>query len=466
MGNGMSIIALKSDPNSTRAIKAETVDITQFFGQGNRKLTKRAAYNKQAWLRRCVHFRSSQLANIPWQIRRGESVVWDSAEEQKPDELRTLHDLRRFLYLSEASLALEHKAYMLKLKKLGVFTGLQWWNPLTVTPTYHQGQDRTGIPNVKGMKGFEKNSNNIAKPYKKQDVLHIFAPDPYCEIGPSDASDAESARVHADVLNNAARFADRYLDRGMVRATVVTVPKGTSEREKGRLKTFFTRFFGGAKNAGEFGVFNADAINAQTIGEGLKDLADVHLTEDQAKAISAGMNIPYSLIAPDAANFATKQGDQEDFYYGTVIPQARLIQSAFNTQLFEALGFWFVFQPERLPFFQNKQVDQAKTIILLTGGKPILTQQEGREMIGKTGPLPKELQQAPPPQFEPSEDEEEPLTEEAIQEIKNWKRKATRKGNKPFEAQHIPLKIASTIKLRLDLGEPVDEAFRPPFGSF
>lgn len=431
----------------------ETINLANLLSGNNDKLSVADAYGKQAWIRRCTHVRANALAGVPWQITNGKDVVWDS-EGTEPEGMEALWPLPFMLFMWEAALALEGQAYSLKLRKNGEFTGLQWWSPLSVDVVY----DRQ-----KGVVGFRRGTNYTSeKVYKKEDVLHFFSPDPYKEIGPGGA-DAVAARVHGDVLMSLATFADKYLDRNAIRAGLLMVDPATTKDDAKKVESWYNRFFrGGKKGGGRVKVFRQGKIEKLELGDGLSELADVDLTDDQRKSIAAAFGIPYSIVAPDAANFATKQGDQLDFYDHTAWPSCKRMQYALNLQLFGPMGLRFEFQKERVPHYQRLFLDTAKAYAELVN--TIYTRDEVRQMLG-SDPLGEPAQAAQ--QELPDEDEETDMIGKAIQDVALWRKKVARKGpGVKFESDAIPDDVQRVIRRRLEIGEGVQDAFSPPYDHF
>ena len=429
-----------------------TNDLVRSLSGNNDKLSVEDAYSKQAWIRRCVNYRASAVAGIPWQIFRGEEVIWDS-DGREPEGLEELWSLPFMIFMWEAALVLEGQAYSLKLRKNGQFMGLQWWSPLSVEVVY----DR-----VKGITGFKRGqSYTMQKTYKPEDVLHFFSPDPYKEIGPG-GSDAMAARVHGDVLRSLAVFADKYLDRNAIKAGLLLVDPATTVEEAARVETWYNRFFrGGKKGGGRIKVFRQGKIEKLDLGDGLSELADLDLSDDQRKSIAASMGMDYELIAPGAANYATLQGKQLDFYETTAWPSCKRLQYAMNTQLFASMGMRFEFQKERIPHYQRLFLDTAKAYAELVDR--IYTKDEVRQMLGVE---PIGEQSAPPPQL-PDEDEETEIVGKAVQDVALWRRKVARKGpGVKFESDAIPQDIQRVIRRRLEIGETVQDAFAPPYDHF
>src|SRR5690606_19532651 len=140
---------------------------------------------------------------------------------------------------------------------------LQYWSPKAVRIEYDAagGELGNGLGQIYHQLQVGPNRRQYEIPYAPSEVLHIFQPDPYVESGPG-SSDGQSARTGADVLEGLQTFVDNYLDRGLVKATILSVPANTPPKERTRFEEWWTRFMSGKHNAGQQKVLNADAVTA------------------------------------------------------------------------------------------------------------------------------------------------------------------------------------------------------------
>jgi len=362
-------------------------------GHGDPFTTERA-YAVQGWFRRCVVVIGDTLADVPWAIHPlgaapDADPAWDSESPDVPEALLPFKGLRRFVFKTAALLSIGGIVHALKERERGRFTGLLWWRPGTVEHVY----DGAAGPPYRGIRQFKRTVNGVPVVYAPEDVLMIAMPDPFVEVGvPS--SDGDAARINADVLHSLDTFLDGYLDRGLLRATLLTSEQPLTPEQKSELKRWWDRMFGGKKKAGVTEVMNSKIVPI-TVGEGVKDLGADALTDAQREAVSNALGLPLSVAKGDAANYATASVEERGFYTRTILPRCNVIQDALNDHLFNELGYTFRFLPKKLEVMQVYELEKAAQVSLLVGG-PVLTREEGRELMGRP-PVPLLGEFTPPP---------------------------------------------------------------------
>lgn len=423
-----------------------------FSGKRRPSLTK--LFRVQGYLRRAVTIRANAVSDIPWEIvPRGEEdadPVLTSDMTDVPDELAYLRGFRRVLYEVEASLAVLGCAYRLIEQDQGAITNLKLWPAQQVTPS---------IDRREGVTGYKRVADAFEEEAEAEDVLAIHAPDPFAEVRAP--GDGKAAELDAAVLNSLAIFLDRHLRRGMIKGTLLTVEGGAPKEERKRLESWWKRFFGGADTAGETKVVNA-AVEPKQIGEGVGELGNTELDERAREAVATAMGVPHSKLFSNASNYATAEKDDINFIQDTVLPEARLIRDDVNNQVLHSQELHLRFLPERLEVLQRYELEKAEKVSMLTG-RPILTVDEARDLLGYE---PLEDDEALPEQAPDSAGEVsvEDMSPEAEDELRKWEKKARRHGRQAsFEAHHIPRPVQKTIRTRLNVGEPLETAFEPPW---
>jgi hypothetical protein len=93
------------------------------------------------------------------------------------------------------------------------------------------------------------------------------------------------------------------------------------------------------------------------------------------------LGVPPTVLDSTSANYATASSEMIGFYVNTIFPECAMIEEAANEQFFEPLGLRFVFDVELHEIMQSIQLAQADGVVTLTG-KPVLTVDEGRAMLG------------------------------------------------------------------------------------
>lgn len=406
-------------------------------------------WREQSVFHQCVSLRAGAMQGMPWAVySSGADPIWTSDDGAVPRNLQWASELPRLLYLWEASLCTVGAAYTLIERRRGI-SGLHYFNPTNIEPLADA---------ARGIYAYRRQVQQRQEVIRAEDMLAMFLPDPFREIGPG-ASEGEAAARNARVLRAVEGFLQNHMDTGLIKRTILTVDsEGRPQPEElSKLEMFWNQFLGGWKKSGAKVL--SKNVKPHVIGEGIGDLKTGELSEEQRKGISAGFGIPYSLISSSAANYATKAGDQVDFYAMTMVPRARMIQRELNRQLFSQFGFEFVFEPWKLEVLQRTELEKAQAVSAVVG-KPVLTVNEGRALLGYD-PL-EGMDDAEVVVEQPQDD----VTPEQKAELAAWRRRVARKGAQArFNPERLTPRQASIVRQRLTSGEPVETAFDPPFNS-
>lgn len=323
-----------------------------------------------AWLWRCVDIRANKVAACKFKVMSGTADVYESDQEDPPPpELAWLTRLSLMLAKVEAAACLAGRAYVAKGTGAltGKIKGLAWLKPSTVIPIF---DEETGA-----LLSFERTIPGEATPRELEieDLVYFWPPDWTVETGPAQHTPGVAALKAAGVLANLDKFLEAYFERGAVKVTLLTyeglLRKGAAEE----LKTWWQKVASGVKNAFGAHVVNAGKIVPVVIGEGVKDLENNTLAAEKREDICTAMGVPQSKVTANAANYATKQGDDQSFIADTVIPELRWIQAALNEQLFEPLGLRILFLPEEFPEMQADENERAASFgQYVAAGLPLL----------------------------------------------------------------------------------------------
>ena len=168
----------------------------------------------------------------------------------------------------------------------------------------------------------------------------------------------------AGVLASMEAFMTGYFERGMIKATLLKYTEPMSRDEADRVKEWWRRVVTGIKNAFATEVVRGD-FDTLVIGEGLKDLENTALTAEQREEICTAMGVPQIKVTANAANYATKQGDDLSFIQDTIAPECRWLAAVINKQLLGPMGLRLVFKPEALPMMQEDETQRASSLKML-----------------------------------------------------------------------------------------------------
>ena len=343
----------------------------ELYDGRNRNPSLITLYREQGFLRRCVDVRASALSDIPWNVypEGADEPIW-GPDMETPDNLGPISDLQHVLFEIEASLTLLGRAYRLKEVRQGQEMGLR------ILPAQQMEPDKGRYSS--DVKHYKRTVNGETEKHRPEDVVAVHYPDAFTDRPPT--GPGRSAKNDAEVLHALSRFLDSFLDRGLIKATILTVDGGAPEEERNRLEQWWNRWFSGASSAGQQKVVNA-AVEPKTVGDGLSELEGTEIVQQARQAISTALGVPHSVVMSDAANFATANADRLNFYQQTVIPDSRLIESALNRQYFRERGLRFEFNPSQVEALQAYELEKAEAISKVVG-RPVLTVDEGRELLG------------------------------------------------------------------------------------
>jgi len=308
---------------------------------------------------RCVQLRANTLASLPWVILRGDEEVW-SSEDDVPEEFEHLENLVQLLYLTEAALSVVGEAFWMKDRNLVLTKAVRWLAPQTMTPNW----------TIDGLVNFTRQLGAQQQLLSVEQVAYFSLPNPFHETLPG-VSPAHAAASAARVLWSVDRFVTGFFDRGAIKATLLTVAGNPQQTQMDKLETWWKRYFRGVASAWESIAIRA-GVTPVTIGEGISELSNSELTLEQRQTISTTFGIPFSLLEANAANYATAQQDELNFYTQTIVPEARLVAPIINQQLLHELGLRLKFQPQQLALFQEDESERSISLLhLVQAGLPI-----------------------------------------------------------------------------------------------
>lgn len=417
-----------------------------------------SAYATVPWVYRCVRLRANSLSVVPWALRKGKTAV----------EYPLDYMLPRLLWLTEAALCVYGAAYWLRLRNRAGVEGYRWLLPTSI---------KLITDDDKGLTGFERkvSATKVLK-YKPEELVYFWEPTLSAEVGPG-VSPVQAGLTAAGMGRFANEFAQAFFERGAIPATLLTVEGNPSTAELERLETWWKRLLQGVQRAWETVAVRA-TVKPQIIGAPIKDLAMVELNTVARQQIAVALGIPQTMIE-DAANYATAAEHRTQFYENTIIPECGLIASALNEQVWKAQGMEFEFTPQDLDVMQEDEHERAGSLkALKDAGIPLVL---AMQMLGYDLPegwdyarleaelnerrdqVAANMQGSAAPE-EPTEAEGQPATEDqtpmpgkahnreaVLEELRRWKRKATRKGGPvEFDTEVIPTDLAELLDMALE----------------
>lgn len=329
-------------------------------------------------LYRAIDIRKSSITKIPWVLKRGDDIVYESFAGDPPPKLQWVDKIPDLIGLTEASLCMTNTAYWFVDRNRAIVKDLRWFAPVTMEPIWDEDN---------GLTGYERTINGRKTPYPIEDgtIVYIWRQDPNTETEVWTPL-VQAAAASAGVLFNLDVFTSGYFERGAIKATILTVAGDgvMDEGEAKKLKAWWKRALQGVKNAWSTEVLYREIVPIQ-IGEGIAEIGNIELSEDKRADIATTIGVPPSMMFANAANYATARQDKRNFYDSDMIPDARFIENSFNDQVLKRHGLRIEFKPQTMDMFQadENERSQSYAAYISAGMRPSIT----AEMLGLDLPV-------------------------------------------------------------------------------
>lgn len=426
-----------------------------------------ALYRAIPWMFRGTYLRADNIANMPFAIRKGETDIDTSQDWQ--NKVGFLPEPGALLWLIEASLTLAGKGYLWREYNRLQTKSLKYITPNSVTYDILPSGEIRWKRDLRDGSGYQ----DVTDP---KSIVNFWLHDPFVEKGAALAYPAAAALSAAGVLFNMDSFVASFFKRGAIKATIFQA-EGMGKEDREEFLTWWKKFTTGIRNAFTTRILNAKNMTPVVIGEGIKELENVTLTDDKKKDIAAAFGIPFAILFSDAANFATAQQDKLNFLDNTIVPECRFIESVLNAQIFDPLGYKFEFREETLDAYQQDENERAEALKTYTdAGFPLLmacdilgvelTDDQRKELVAaekekeaRAAELAASLNKPPAPNSptvgEHPPAQEPPPNKALTDELAKWERKALKAFNAgkgadvEFISEHIPEGLQVAIHARL-----------------
>lgn len=326
-------------------------------GPGNSAngMSAQDAYSTVGHVRRGLGLRANAVASCPRHYYKA------NGEEVSESNVAFLNGWQRTLKLIELSLCVSSAFYLYRVIAGGRLQGLRWLKSATITP-------KIGTDNALT---FERRiSGGGPKTYTPEQLVYGWDADPFREIGPG-GSVLDTVLINAGVVSGINAHAKGFFDRGAIAPQLLQIEGPTGPDEMERFKVWWKQIVAGVRNAFASEVLRFK-VNKVDLSSPTKDLGMPELGKVQKEDIATGLGIPYSLLFSDAANFATAQQDEQNFWNLTIKPQLSLIQGELNEQVFKPAGLELYFAPEEMSLFQEDESKRGTSLSsLVAAGMPL-----------------------------------------------------------------------------------------------
>lgn len=423
------------------------------------------AYALVPLIYRAIRLRCDSLAKVPLVLEKGETALdWPFLQTDAYD----------LIWRTEAALLLSGAAYWLKIGKGRRVTNLQWLNPFTM-----------GVSYANGVVKFSQDIGSDHREYTADQIVYFHEFNPIDDIGPGVGA-AAVALNDAGLMRYMSRFAAKFFEGGVMPVVLLGIDGNPQDAEIKKAETFFKRAASGISNLGRVLGIRAGMIHPTILTPPIKDLAMPELNDQARRAIAGAFGIPQTMLE-DAANFATAEAHEQQFWRSTIEPRGSMLASAANRQLFKDAGIEMSFAFESLDIFQTEEVERAASlstfIDYLTKCPTYEIAQAAAVNFGyeltddlllamqawfagkekKAAEIQDNIDNAQnqpdaqePPANEPADEKQ------TVGELRAWRKKAIRrmkagKACGSFESEYIPAGIAGAIEGQLEAAKTADD---------
>lgn len=421
-------------------------------------ITGISAYQRVPWVYRATRLRAGKMAALPFKLTRTNGDDTDLA--MLPEYQSLLGRIRSLIMRNEAALCLYGAAYnVLETNRFGMNRSLRWLLPTSIQPVIDPDNGLTSFTRSRGQQQAVMPLFDPAKPRPGQ-LLWYWEPNVAGEDGPGQ-SVAYAALRKANALDKMDAAVQQFFERGMIRATILTVDGNPPQAEMTKLESWWKRLFSGVKGAWNTAAFRAQ-VKPQIIGDGLEAVSNTALSEDQVQSIIATFGVPMSLILSNAANYATAVQDALAMYTNTIIPQWETVHAEPVNAFLSLDGLRIDVDTNRIEEFQAHQLETAQQLTQLVG-MPVMTVDEGRAWLGlpplertqEVAPAPAPTPEPAPETPPPTGNDEPALPDNVRADLDRWRTKSLKRlregkgADVRFDSAVIPPELAQYVATQL-----------------
>ena len=277
------------------------------------------AYQRSAWVYRCVKVRAQTLASVPLEIH----LLDDQPFNEHPFAT-ALRDITMLMYRTECDMAIFGRSYwLIRGNKMP-----RRLNPQTIDV----------VANDRGIQGFKHiiNGQTIAA-YTPQQVVYFYDYNPDDDLG--GIAPVSLALGGVRVTENIGSFAEYYFENNAMPAGILVSVNRLIESDRERVLAEWKNKFQGVDKSHGMALLDGGNITYQPVTPPLTDLAMTELSEKEQREIAAALGVPLTVaLMTDAANYATMKEQHVMLYTSTVLPELGLLVNIMNRQLLPRYG--------------------------------------------------------------------------------------------------------------------------------
>lgn len=314
------------------------------------------------------------LAQTEWQLFRGERLMDDRDPMYRllatPNIRQSAYDARMTM---GSNLQLRGNTYAVKSQEMsgGLPAALYFWPSSYFTPKYTQAGAWVGW--------MVKRGKEAPQFYPPERVIHVptFNPsDEMMGLAPLDVlKQSYSALWEAVVYNR------KFFRNDGTPPIIYKIPQGFRDDRERNMFHKEIKERAGEKKAHTAQVLEGE-VETTVVGFSQKDMMFLELLKYFSDDALMVFGVPKTQVSKyEDVNYATALAQDKIFITTTCIPLMTQIASKFNSQWLTALGYSLRFDVRSNPAMTSISDDEATKVVALTG-RPVLTQNEGRKMLG------------------------------------------------------------------------------------
>ena len=295
-------------------------------------------YASVAAVYRAANLNADTLAGLPFAIVNKAGNDIDTSDDWQ-NVVGFMPNPKELIRLWRLSMFATNSAYAFRETRKGV-DKYRYIVPTSIEPVFDKAFpfDLSGFKRTVGTVSF-------TIPLSENRLFYMWRRDHTTELLPSKHTELTALLKAAGVIYYQDYFAEAFLKRGGILPTMLMVDGVPSPDERERIEKAWDKITRGVyKYLGK--IFNAKTVEPKTIGQGMEALRDTELYESKLSDIAMAAGMPLSLLKANSANFATARVEQLQWFNHSIIPWSEFFAEVMNEQLFEPLGYRFMFKPE------------------------------------------------------------------------------------------------------------------------
>ncbi len=420
-----------------RAVSLPWIDDGRYYDLVTGRGTTSPQMAKSPTAFRCMQIRGTELANIPWHIKRDDKIL---KSHPLIDMLREFGEESNY---SEAMAATE-------MDRLSFGAGL-WLRDVDMLKRLEPNTIKVN-KTAFGISGFTQNINGKETTFKRDEVVYFREYHPEDQLGfgiPIMEVVKKSVNAEIETL----LMIEAYFRNDAIPGFLLTTEQDVTESEAERVIQWWKKLFRGSRKKFKVGIAGK-GLKPVPVGSSMKDNAILDILESAQNDICLAMGIPHVLVGQEEeATYVNLAESRKFLIEDTIMPRAMEYQNVINHDLVQQVdtGVVFEFAFDSMQILQeDSTLKQSRLAEAL--GLGVISDDYFREEMGY------------PSDSKPTEPTESQLIN--AKALRSWERKALsalKRGDSPdvpFETDNISIDRQYLLHGRLQNAKTKEEVKR------